>query len=148
MVAPLASVSVASVPPEFSEKLEKAHEPRSSTASVVAKPEISPQKAVGSVRSSVPPPVKPIFWEPTVVLVETAASNSKVEAPEIVSVPVPVTALMKSSVADVTSIVPVLVTAGAIALVAVPPVFSNRPALAIWDAVEAPSPIPLSSRMS
>ena len=38
-----------------------------------------------------PPPVKPIFWEPTVVLLETGKSNFRADAPEIVSVPVPVT---------------------------------------------------------
>ena len=57
-----------------------------------------------------------------------SSSNSSVEAPEISSVPLPATAPCRSSVAGVTSIVPVLVTAGAIALAPVPPVFSSRPA--------------------
>jgi hypothetical protein len=69
-------------------------------------------------------------------------------APEIVSFPVPEIAALKSSVPDLTSSVPVLVTAGAIVLVPVPPVFSKRPALSTYDAVELPRPIPPAPAMS
>jgi hypothetical protein len=50
VAVPFMSVSLARVPPEYSEKPEKGHKPESSTVSVVAKFEISPKKAVGSVR--------------------------------------------------------------------------------------------------
>ena len=56
----------------------------------------------------------------------------------------------KDSVPDATVTVPAAVSEkdGAITLVPAPPVFSNRPASSIYEAVEAPSPIPLLSRMS
>jgi hypothetical protein len=118
------------VPSAFSVKPEKAHGPATSIASfapTVSKPLILPANPYGAVRSSVPPlPVNESVWPAA-----TVESNSSVEAPEISSVPLPATAPCRSSVAAVTSIVPVLVTAGAIALTPVPPVFSSRPALSI-----------------
>ena len=69
LAVPLLSVS--SPTPATSEKPDKLHEPRRSTASEGAKPEISPQKPLGSERSSVPPPVKPMSCEPTALLVPT-----------------------------------------------------------------------------
>ena len=56
----------------------------------------------------------------------------------------------KDSFPDATVSVPVAVWSkdGAITLVPAPPVFSNTPVLSIYEAVEAPSPIPLLSRMS
>ncbi len=106
------------------------HGPATSIASfvpTVSKPLILPANPCGSVRSSAPPlPVNETVWPGA-----TVESNSSVEAPEISSVPLPATAPCRSSVAAVTSIVPVLVTAGVIALAPVPPVFSSRPALSI-----------------
>ena len=67
----------------------------------------------------------------------------------MVSDPVPeISSALKSSVPEVTSIVPLLVTSGTIVLTPVPPVFSNRPVFLIYEAVELPRPIPLSSTMS
>ena len=66
----------------------------------------------------------------------------------MVSDPVPDIPPVKSSVPEVTSIVPLLVTLGTIVLTPVPPVFSNRPAFSIYEAVELPRSIPLSSAMS
>ena len=119
MLAPLANPRVPCVPAAFSVKPEKTHGPATSIASfapTVSKPLILPANPCGAVRSSVPPlPVNETVWPAA-----TVESNSSVEAPEISSDPVPVTAPCTSSVAAVTSIVPVLVTAGAIALVARP----------------------------
>ena len=64
------------------------------------------------------------------------------------SVPVPDTAPLSSSVPDETSAVPSLVAFGAMTLVPVPPVFSKRPWLVIADDVDEPSAIPLLSMMS
>ena len=76
--------------------------------------------------SSPPLPVKETVWP-----AETVASNSSVAAPESASDPVPDIPPSKSSVPELTSIVPVLVTLGAIVLTPVPPVFSSRPAFLI-----------------
>jgi hypothetical protein len=69
------SVSVPSVSLEFSEKLEKVQFPSRSIASPTAKFEISPQIFLGLARYSVPPPVKPMSWAPTVLLLPTVESN-------------------------------------------------------------------------
>ena len=74
-VVPFVSVSFPT--PETSEKLAKLHEPSRSTASDGAKPEMSPQKPLGSARSSVPPPVKPMSWEPIVLPLPTDEPNSQ-----------------------------------------------------------------------
>ena len=66
----------------------------------------------------------------------------------MVSDPVPNIFPVKSSVPEVTSIVPLLVTLGTIVLTPVPPVFSIRPAFKMFDAVELPRLIPLSSAMA
>ena len=52
------------------------------------------------------------------------------------------------SVPEATVTVPVSAKLAAIVLVSVPPVFSNSPALVMWEAVEVPCPIPLLSVMS
>ena len=52
------------------------------------------------------------------------------------------------SVPEATVTVPVSMNEAVIALVPVPPVFSNRPAFVMWEAVEVPRPIPLLSVMS
>ena len=64
------------------------------------------------------------------------------------SVPVPVTAPLSSSVPEETSAVPSLVAFGVMTLVPVPPVFSKRPWLVIADDFDLPSAMPLLSRMS
>ena len=107
-----------------------------------AKPAILPEKPCGSSRSSAPPE-KSIVWPPP-----TVEANSRVEAPEIVSVPFPLTAPSRSSVPDETRTLPLLSSCGAMALVPLPSVFSNRPELEMSDDGELPSPIPLSPRMS
>ena len=87
-----------------------------------------------------PPPVKPISWSPSVLALDTPAPNSSVAAPEIVSVPLPVTAPVTSSVPEEASIVPVLVTFDVTTAVAVPPVPSSRPWLVTDDDVRLASP--------
>ncbi len=106
-------------------------------APAVSKPPIKPANPAGSSSMSSPPlPVNEAVWPPA-----TAESNSSVAAPEIWSDPVPEIAAWKSSVPEAASSVPVLVTVGATPLVPVPSVFSNRPALSIFEAVELPSAI-------
>ena len=143
-VAPLASVSIPSVPRAFSEKPEKTQSPERSTASGDLKFSMWPEKPCGSIRSTaLRPPPKSMVWLP-----ETVEPNSRVEWPKTVSVPAPVTAPSRSSVPLVTTIAPVFSILGVIALVPVPPVFSNRPAFEMYDAAELPRPIPLSSAKS
>ncbi len=144
VAAPLLSVSVDIVPALFGVTLSKDHEPAKSIVSLVAKPLIEPEKPAGSVRSST-------LFEPEKAMVWPAAtveSNSSVAPPEIVSVPVPVTAPAKSSVPELTDTPFPLTKFGAITLVAVPPVFSNSPLLTIREAVDVPRATPLSSAMS
>ncbi len=143
-VAPLASVSIPSVPPEFSEKAEKTQSPKRSTAFGDAKFSMWPEKPPGSIRSTaLRPPAKSIVWFP-----ETVEPNSRVEWPKTVSVPAPVTAPSRLSVPLVTAIAPVFSISGVIALVPDPADYSNRPAFKRYDAAELPRAIPLSSTMS
>ena len=94
-----------------------------------------------------PPPPKPMFCAPTVPLLDTAASNSRVAPAEIAAVPVPDTAALKSNVPEETAISPLFVTFGAMRLVPVPPVFLSIPELVSDDDAELPRLIALSSRM-
>ena len=87
-----------------------------------------------------PPPLKPISWSPSVAAVDTPALNSSVAAPAIVSVPLPVTAPLTSSVPEEASIVPVLITFDVTTPVPVPTVPSSRPWLVTDDDVRLASP--------
>ena len=92
-----------------------------------------------------------MFCAPTVVLLATVESNSRIDAPEIVSVPASPPCRrhrpLEVERAGRNEILPLFVTFGVMMLVPVPPVFSMRPASEMDDEVERPCLIPLSSRM-